>query len=610
MNEFPKSNLILRLIKEKCKLDGITQKQLCLGICDAAYISRCISQNIEMDKLMLDALMQRLGMSVRSYKYILRDSEYRYFTIREKIRMCIRERKTEEANKIVEKYIEMQEEMKGAKKLHYQMALLLRSYVLEQENADVTVQMQNIDEAINCTIPKCSVSELSRFLLSEAELLLLTRKAMLLENMGKDEDAYSLYYNLHEIQKGKTYSTGELTYIFVVVDYHLSKICLRKQEFYSAKRIAEESIENLSRNNKFLFVAELLEIISALAKDECTGEKETYNYELIKKLILKYMPDWNPDTYYPLYREFSVYSFRKMIVQRRKMLGMTQEELSIKCCCDIATIERMEQGIVDTQSDIAYQILNTVGLPLEKSFYLLQTSSYEVKEKYLESTVAINANRLTEAKNLLNEIRESIDMSLVSNQQVMDFEECIIRHKENTVSEEDRIDELLRILNRTLSTEAIGKYDDIILYGNELELLRNIAMCYEKAGKAEIGIKLLQWARNGYFKEKSVGEEAITSYLVISKLLESMYANKGEFEKANQILGTCIPKVIKQNIAGAVPQFIYDKAWNMLKQKGNIDTEIYLELKAAHEIAKFSGIEWIAHSIEAICNPLNEESTK
>lgn len=106
MNDYPKSNLILRLIKEKCKLDGITQKQLCYGICDAAYISRCIKNNIEMDKLMMDALMQRLGMSVRNYKYILRDSEYDYFRVREKIRMCISNHNIDEANILIKKYFE------------------------------------------------------------------------------------------------------------------------------------------------------------------------------------------------------------------------------------------------------------------------------------------------------------------------------------------------------------------------------------------------------------------------------------------------------------------------------------------------------------------------
>ncbi len=606
MNEFPRSNLILRLIKEKCKLDGITQKQLCYGICDTGYISRCINQNTEVDKLMLDAFMQRLGMSVRSYKYILRDSEYKCFTIREKIRMCISEYKIQEANTLVEEYLEMQTEMKGAKKLHHQMALLLRSYVLGLEDADPMVQMKNIDEAIACTIAEIRVSELGRFLFSEVELLLLTRKAMLLENMGKEDEAYILYYHLYHIQKGKTYATDELTYIFVVVDYHLAKICLRKKEFYSARKIAEKGIESLSKNNKFLFAGELLEIISLLAEDERISEKRTYKYELIKKLILKYMPDWNPDTYYPLYREFSVYSFRKMIVQRRKMLGLTQEELSVKCCCDIATIERMEQGLVDTQSDIAYQILNAVGLPIEKCFYLLQTSSYDVKQKDLKLATAINENRLEEAKHLLSEIRESIDMSLVINQQVIAFEESIIYHSDKNISAENRIQDFMTILNYTIPKEAIGK-SDVILYENEVGIIRSIAMCYEKAGDSESGIKLLEWGINGFLKENSVGEENDTEYLVLLKLLESIYANQGDFEIANQMLKIGIPGIIKSNIAGFVPQFIYDKAWNMLKEKGDIDEETEWELKAAYEIAKFSRVEWVAYFIEKICDSFNKK---
>lgn len=51
-------------------------------------------------------------------------------------------------------------ELKGAKKLHLQIMLLLRAYILEQEKADITLQLKNIDEAIACSILYEKTSEL------------------------------------------------------------------------------------------------------------------------------------------------------------------------------------------------------------------------------------------------------------------------------------------------------------------------------------------------------------------------------------------------------------------------------------------------------------------
>lgn len=119
MLELEKSNLILHLIRKKTKSDKVPLQKLCYGICDISYISRAIANNTEIDKLILDALMQRLGISSRNYIYMLRDSEYEYFVYREQIRTCIQENRIEKAKILLETYMDMQKKIKGAKKLHY-----------------------------------------------------------------------------------------------------------------------------------------------------------------------------------------------------------------------------------------------------------------------------------------------------------------------------------------------------------------------------------------------------------------------------------------------------------------------------------------------------------
>ena len=80
------NNMILKMIRQESKDLKISMKRLCYGICSSAYLSKCINEDLEMDKLMLEALLQRLGISTRRYTFVLRDSEYACFECREKAR--------------------------------------------------------------------------------------------------------------------------------------------------------------------------------------------------------------------------------------------------------------------------------------------------------------------------------------------------------------------------------------------------------------------------------------------------------------------------------------------------------------------------------------------
>ena len=600
MIEGAKKNLILKMIKEKCMSDGIMQKEICLGLCDPAYMSRCISKNVEMDKLMLDAIMQRLGISTKSYAYILRDSEYVCFEIREKIRMHINNKRFLEANQLIEKYINMQEVVKGAKKLHLQTALLLKSYILEKEKVDASSQMQNVEKALVYTLPKDYEQKIETLFLSEVELLLLTRKALLLEIMQRKDEAYELYFKLYQRQLDKPYRGGELIHVFVVVDYHLSKLCFERGELELLKEILKNSIEALLKNNKVLLVAELLSFNKCLVENEFLDERQLYDYDAIKFLVLNYKKEWDPDIYFPLYREYDVYSFRKIIIQRRGLMRVSQEELSERCCCNKTTIERMEQGIVDTQSDIGYHILNVVGLPIEKSFSLLETEYISIKEMFLNALVALNNGDLKKSRSLCNQVKQNIDLDLIVNKQGIEWYNFLVFCKEHNITSEEKLKGLEEVLAYTLSLENIDKVENVILYGNEIDIVCSIAHCYEQINKVNMGLLLLEKIRKGYNVENMVGEEGIIFYLILSKKVESMYANKGDFKYANSLINECLHQVLEHDIAGLLVDYIYDKIWNKAQERKILDEDDIYELKGAYTLSVMIGDTYMEQCIKRL----------
>ncbi len=585
------NNMILRLIQQECKEQKFRRKKLCYGICSLPHLSQNTRDNVELDKLMLEAIMQRLGISTRRYMFILRDSEYSYFELREQTRNYIWNDEIDKAETCIEQYLVAKSGKKSARHLHQQVALLLRSYVMDKKKEPYEKQLNVVREALAHTKVNLEEVDFQTYAYGEIELLLIMRGAMLLESMQESVSARSIYQKLYEAQKKKPYNGDEFAHIFAKVNYQMAKYSMADEDYEKVLEITDYGIKMLAAGNKILYLWELMELyLMAEANLGSEGVKSS-NYEVfkyyksMKNVIGKYYKDWNADTHYPMYYERRVYSLRKMIAQRRRLLGETQESISRKNHCDYKTIERLEQGKNDTQTEIRYQLLNMLGLPPEKCYHMLVADNISVRKDYFKLIEETDRGNLKEARRLLDVLKENVDLTNNINIQAIELREFGIEQKEKKWPVDEEREKILELLSCSLPLTYLDDPNGGLLYGNEENLVRRLIKNYEKSGETDRAIELTKRVLNGYQNPKVVGDEFIGIYLGFANFLENMYANIGLFGLSDEIIRESLKKCIQHDFIGWMEFLLYDLVWNRSKQGIDVTEQEIAMLDVAIMIA-------------------------
>lgn len=81
---------------------GIDQKKLCKGLCSESTFSRYLSGERHMGRLILCALLQRLGKSADRFSAMLTDSEYLYFEWRQRVSIALQEKNWDKISQVLD----------------------------------------------------------------------------------------------------------------------------------------------------------------------------------------------------------------------------------------------------------------------------------------------------------------------------------------------------------------------------------------------------------------------------------------------------------------------------------------------------------------------------
>lgn len=560
------TDIICQLIENTRRHYNIPANKLTRGICNRSYFSRAMSGEREIDKFMVDTLIQRLGKNTRNFEYALDLTEYELFTGRQRLRSAITDGDCRLAQRLAEEYIARQQNT-ATDRLHIQFGLFMKTYIMKQEEASWEEQYGMAKRALAVTLPDYGEIPVTELYLSETELLLLFRMAWLKGRMGDEEAMAGELKKLYGLLEHERYSDNEQIYIFAAVIYHLARHHLRMGDYYTAGKMAAEGIGRLRVKNKFHYAAELF-LIKAMADcrsedmdylAEHAGENVFYNYYLVFDSIIKEnFPEWDGDTHYPMYYEYNVISVSHIVKQRRRLWGITQERLSEEGFCNLATIESMEGNRRDTQMPIIRRILNVVKLSSQKCYSDIITNDYEVKQEYQRIKIIADQGNPKEALCELERLKPKLDMTFLANRQSVEYLEYIFSCKIYKPEPEEQLESLLKILDYTIPSACWMELDGIFLYNIEKQILRNIIICYERISEENTGIPVLEKLIKGHEE----GCEYIQYYSSIALMLESRLANMGKFKEASRLLEKCLRDSVLHNLSGVLAKSLLDKTWN------------------------------------------------
>ncbi|MEE0811795.1 helix-turn-helix domain-containing protein [Blautia sp.] len=233
-----KELFIGEVIKKRRKELGLTQEELCEGICEPSTISRIESGRQVPAKNKLDALLQRLGLPGERYYALMSKDEMEISNLKEKVISCNVARNAVEGLRNLDKL-----EALTAEDDHLLRQFILRSriflgYIKEGKVCPYTLKEKKkmLQEAIRLTIPDFDEEEINKNIYTVEEIKVINLIALTYSDAGQNRKAIDIYYQLLKYMKGHIMSLSEANRLIVLICYNCSR------SLYFEKRY-EESIE-------------------------------------------------------------------------------------------------------------------------------------------------------------------------------------------------------------------------------------------------------------------------------------------------------------------------------------------------------------------------------
>lgn len=217
-----KELFIGEMIKRKRKELGLTQEQLCEGICEPSTISRIESGRQVPAKNKLDALLQRLGLPGERYYALMSKDEMELSNLKEKIISC----------NVYHNSIEGLQNLEKLEKLATEDDHLLRQFILrtrvfsgymkEGKVYSYTFEEKGnmLLEAIHLTIPDFDEEEIHKNLYTVEEIKVINLIALNYSDKEQNRKAIDIYYQLLKYMKEHIMNLSEANRLIALICYN------------------------------------------------------------------------------------------------------------------------------------------------------------------------------------------------------------------------------------------------------------------------------------------------------------------------------------------------------------------------------------------------------
>ena len=181
-------------IKQR-RLDlGLTQEQLCDGICEPMTLSRLENGKQTPSRNRINALLQRLGLPDDRYFALLSKNELEMEALQKEIVAC----------NVTEKVPEGFEKLAQFEKLADPDDQIAQQYVLSSKvllgrlggRYTPKEQIELLMQAIQLTVPRFSIDDIEKFLYTRDEITIINQIGIAYSDDGQNKKAAEIYYQL------------------------------------------------------------------------------------------------------------------------------------------------------------------------------------------------------------------------------------------------------------------------------------------------------------------------------------------------------------------------------------------------------------------------------
>ena len=561
-----------RFIGQLRDYEGVSLQQLAHGLCSIPYLNRIENGEREIGKQLTDTFFQRLGKPAELFERILDWDEFQQWQKRQEIITHLNNGDIAAARASTTEYSTTAKEI-----LDQQFLAIVELDCCALEGATSSQLLPMVDSALKLTQPTFEADPVDTLLLSRNEGRLFFAHLKLREELEGLDTVAQEYHALWRYFFNRRYESRERVYILPYIALRMIENDYASGCFSSALTLCENTLEELTKEYRLYAYAELLEWKQRLY--DATGNSDRTPEKLFSHLksLMEYAPE-QVSLLVPCEELGNVYCLNHVIRDRRKLLGISQEDLSDGICAP-HTLSRIENHGGKIQRKNRRLLLQRVNMSGERYDYEVITDRYEdylLRSELDRATTAEDWNR---SHSLLTILWERC-ADTPTNRQYFLKKEAIIRlslkegHPEKISREEftKKLEDALHI-TLPLDIDKIDTYPACTLSINEILGLLPLASCYEKLRMYQKCLSVHLFLRRCLECSGADASLYADLYIHVEVGIASVLGSLGRYNESSIIINKCLKLMMQNRRSLVLTRCLLGKAWNLSPQLENLPPE-------------------------------------
>lgn len=558
-------NYVGNLIKGLRESKGISQTKLCRGICDRAVLVRIESGKNTPQKLLTDALFQRLGLSINKFGISYTMAENRAIVLRRNILDSLFCEQYDNALELLGIYEnELGSTSKNA--ILEQFCYVVKIVLAITKGTNIEEVIDLIHKGLRKTFTQFKVEEIIDYLLHDEEIMLIILLAESLYMQGKRSEAINTLFNLIEYIEKNILDDEELVRLYPKVALLLAEKLVEEKR-YAELYICDRAINILIENSKIAYLAELLNIQLNFGLN---GESSNYSrnkkfYKSVIRVLEELRGDYEKSGVEKVLIPAPIshgHVIGNQIRALRKILGITQEDLSE--VCDPLTVSRIEGGRKPTDRHYE-ELMTSMGREGNRYYPFIKSNDFELHMLRRDFGRSMENYDFEEAEKVLLLLERKLNRSEAINEQYILRSRSLVEACKGQITQEELIERLLEALRITApinetsqrikkeqrfqitEEELINSLDGWPLTQTETVIWNNISNAKGQIGDSKEKIRILSIIKNNYEKDMVSLHNNLKGYIITCHNLANEQDQIGDYVES---LKTCEDGIMYSLSAG------------------------------------------------------------
>lgn len=462
-----------------------SRRKLCQGLCSTQMLIKIENDEVDVDKFMLDMLLQRLGKSSDKLEVILSDEEYQKIYIRDTIEELIWKKERNKIFIVLEDY-----ERRYAKNSNVQKMFVFRTkaYISRIIEKDIKKTEYYIRQAIEMTSPGINSVNMGKYLLATNEIENILELGRCLLEQGRDCEAEEVLNTCQEYIDDNVTDGEEFAKLNSKSSWLRACVYTKRGAYMQAYLICEKAMDWLRKHGIIYFMIPLLEQLLNCGKQLGINiNKWKIFYDIILRLYHDYGESWYcHDSLYHNCFQTCYHLASEFIRLERQAQKITQEQLIEGVYEAPENLSRMENGKVMPTRKKFEGLMENLGFERGKYCGTVIVENYDMLELKYETDILIGTGKYQDAQGNLNRLRETLDCNKKVNYMAVEIYQAMIDSGRGKIDAKETYERLSDLLQNS-SLIRNGKIYRVPFY-NELLAINMICSSLRKMNKMQESI--------------------------------------------------------------------------------------------------------------------------